>query len=327
YNAVAPPPTCLFAPPTVDLSNSGLKEFQQPEFPGYGVKVNEYVSEKSSNESKKTTYAPIIKDWVSDYDEDESELRKNENVQTKPKQANEPRKISEAPRNNSINWNKPMSKKLGVGFQVAQKPVLNNLNKGTGQGEVRQVWKYAMWKNPQNFSSSRRNFVPTAVLTKSGSVPISTASSSKAAVPVSTGRTINTVAPKNIVNVEKPKPNVSQKTHSPSKRPFYQQTAPDNRILNNKVNTAKTNSVNTAIGKSMSSAVGKQGVDAVKSSACWVWRPKVKEIDHGDPHVALKDTRIFNSGCSRHMTGNKSYLTDYQDHDGGFVTFVGSSKG
>ncbi|GJV07138.1 putative ribonuclease H-like domain-containing protein [Tanacetum coccineum] len=28
----------------------------------------------------------------------------------------------------------------------------------------------------------------------------------------------------------------------------------------------------------------------------------------GDPHVALKDTRIFDSGCSRHMTGNKSYL-------------------
>ncbi|GKF71444.1 hypothetical protein Tco_0207558 [Tanacetum coccineum] len=27
------------------------------------------------------------------------------------------------------------------------------------------------------------------------------------------------------------------------------------------------------------------------------------------------------------MTGNKSYLTDYQDIDGGFVTFVGSPKG
>ncbi|GJW65009.1 putative ribonuclease H-like domain-containing protein [Tanacetum coccineum] len=29
----------------------------------------------------------------------------------------------------------------------------------------------------------------------------------------------------------------------------------------------------------------------------------------------------------KHMTGNKSYLTDYQDYDGGFVTFAGSSKG
>ncbi|GKB55925.1 hypothetical protein Tco_0912111 [Tanacetum coccineum] len=39
YNVVPPPPTGLFAPPTIDLSNSGLKEFQLPEFEGYGVKV------------------------------------------------------------------------------------------------------------------------------------------------------------------------------------------------------------------------------------------------------------------------------------------------
>ncbi|GKC57160.1 hypothetical protein Tco_1084758, partial [Tanacetum coccineum] len=47
----------------------------------------------------------------------------------------------------------------------------------------------------------------------------------------------------------------------------------------------------------------------------------------GDPQVALKDTRIFDSGCSRHMTGNKSYLTDYQEYDGGFFAFGSSSKG
>ncbi|GKC88659.1 putative ribonuclease H-like domain-containing protein, partial [Tanacetum coccineum] len=39
------------------------------------------------------------------------------------------------------------------------------------------------------------------------------------------------------------------------------------------------------------------------------------------------DQGIFDSGCSRHMTGNKSYLTDYQDIDGGFVAFAGSPKG
>ncbi|GJU45112.1 putative ribonuclease H-like domain-containing protein [Tanacetum coccineum] len=36
---------------------------------------------------------------------------------------------------------------------------------------------------------------------------------------------------------------------------------------------------------------------------------------------------IFDSGYSRHMTGNKSYLSDYQEIDGGFVAFVGSPKG
>ncbi|GKF09477.1 hypothetical protein Tco_0043701, partial [Tanacetum coccineum] len=34
----------------------------------------------------------------------------------------------------------------------------------------------------------------------------------------------------------------------------------------------------------------------------------------------------IDSGCSRHMTGNKCYLTEYEDYDGGFVSF-GDGKG
>nr|GEV44836.1 putative ribonuclease H-like domain-containing protein [Tanacetum cinerariifolium] len=47
----------------------------------------------------------------------------------------------------------------------------------------------------------------------------------------------------------------------------------------------------------------------------------------GDPQAALRDTIIFDSGCSRHMTGNKFFLLDYQEYDGGFVGFAGSCKG
>ncbi|GKE32056.1 hypothetical protein Tco_1451378, partial [Tanacetum coccineum] len=47
----------------------------------------------------------------------------------------------------------------------------------------------------------------------------------------------------------------------------------------------------------------------------------------GNLQYALQDQGIFDSGCSRHMIGNKSYLTDYQDIDGGFVAFAGSPKG
>ncbi|GKB11535.1 putative ribonuclease H-like domain-containing protein [Tanacetum coccineum] len=43
--------------------------------------------------------------------------------------------------------------------------------------------------------------------------------------------------------------------------------------------------------------------------------------------LILKDQGIFDCGCSRHMTRKKSYLTDYQDIDGGFVAFAGSPKG
>ncbi|GJY62005.1 putative ribonuclease H-like domain-containing protein [Tanacetum coccineum] len=46
----------------------------------------------------------------------------------------------------------------------------------------------------------------------------------------------------------------------------------------------------------------------------------------GNPQYTLQDQGIFDSGCSRHMTGNKSFLTNYQEIDGGFVAFAGSPK-
>ncbi|GJX24412.1 putative ribonuclease H-like domain-containing protein [Tanacetum coccineum] len=43
-----------------------------------------------------------------------------------------------------------------------------------------------------------------------------------------------------------------------------------------------------------------------------------------NPHRTLKNKGIIDSGCSRHMTGNKAYLADYQDINGGPVAFGGS---
>nr|GEW62591.1 ribonuclease H-like domain-containing protein [Tanacetum cinerariifolium] len=40
-----------------------------------------------------------------------------------------------------------------------------------------------------------------------------------------------------------------------------------------------------------------------------------------DPHRALKDKGIVNSGYSRHMTGNKAHLANYQEFKGGFIAF------
>ncbi|GJR57741.1 ribonuclease H-like domain-containing protein [Tanacetum coccineum] len=44
------------------------------------------------------------------------------------------------------------------------------------------------------------------------------------------------------------------------------------------------------------------------------------------PHRTLQNKGIVDSGCSRHMTGNKAYLAEYQDFNGGPVAF-GGSKG
>ena len=35
----------------------------------------------------------------------------------------------------------------------------------------------------------------------------------------------------------------------------------------------------------------------------------------------------LDSGCSRHMTGNKRFLTKLEDTNGQFVTFGGGAKG
>nr|GEW29985.1 hypothetical protein [Tanacetum cinerariifolium] len=47
----------------------------------------------------------------------------------------------------------------------------------------------------------------------------------------------------------------------------------------------------------------------------------------GNPQHALKDKGVIDSGCSRHMTGNMSYLYDFEELNDGYVAFGGNSKG
>nr|GEU43894.1 reverse transcriptase [Tanacetum cinerariifolium] len=47
----------------------------------------------------------------------------------------------------------------------------------------------------------------------------------------------------------------------------------------------------------------------------------------GNLQFKLQDKGVINSGCSRHMTGNMSYLFEYKKIDGGYVAFGGDLKG
>ncbi|GJV07108.1 putative ribonuclease H-like domain-containing protein [Tanacetum coccineum] len=51
------------------------------------------------------------------------------------------------------------------------------------------------------------------------------------------------------------------------------------------------------------------------------------EEENGNPQMDLQDQGVIDSGCSRHMTGNMSYLTDYEEIDGGYVAFGGNPIG
>ncbi|GJT39716.1 hypothetical protein Tco_0939581 [Tanacetum coccineum] len=74
-------------------------------------------------------------------------------------------------------------------------------------------------------------------------------------------------------------------------------------------------SVNTASHNFNSQAVSTSAARKVNA---------VRPIDN--PQRALKNKGIVDSGCSMHMTGNKAYLAEYQDYNGGPVAF-GGSKG
>ncbi|GJX41061.1 ribonuclease H-like domain-containing protein [Tanacetum coccineum] len=188
YNVVPPPPTGLFSPPNLDLSYSGLEEFQQPEFEGYGPKTSKSVSEDISNEVRESPDAPLVKELVSD-----DKLEKKTVFPTVAK----------------IEFVRPKQQ---------EKP-------------VRKPVKYA---------------------------------------EIYRSKVVNTARPNSAV-----------------------------------VNAVRSNQVNV-----------------VKASVCWVWRPtKLNKSS------IKEDQGYVNSGCSRHMTGNMSYLSDFKEFYGGYVTFGGGAKG
>ncbi|GJZ79216.1 ribonuclease H-like domain-containing protein [Tanacetum coccineum] len=139
--------------------------------------------------------------------------------------------------------------------------------------------------------------VPRAVLMKSGLVSLNTA------------RQVNTAHPKITMNSARPMTNLSKSAHSTVKWPIHKNTAFKNSNFNQRVNIVKDKNVNTTRPKVVVIVVQGNNVNA------------------GNPHLDLQDKGVIDSGCSRHMTGNMSYLTDYEEIDGRYVAFGGNPKG
>ncbi|GJZ25942.1 putative ribonuclease H-like domain-containing protein [Tanacetum coccineum] len=137
-------------------------------------------------------------------------------------------------------------------------------------------------------------------------------------ISLNTARPVNTIQPRTAVNNVGPMENVINNAYPTARMPFHKITAANNSNFTKKVNTVKGTRVNTVRPKAVLSAVKGNKGNVVKASACWVWRPKHKVLDHGNPQQDLKDKGVIDSGCSRHMIGNRSYLTDYKEIDRGF---------
>ncbi|GJV20447.1 putative ribonuclease H-like domain-containing protein [Tanacetum coccineum] len=160
--------------------------------------------------------------------------------------------------------------------------------------------------------------VPRAVLMKSGLVSINTArqNMSKTVVLVNDARQVNIAHSKTTVNAARLMSYLSKTAHSTVKRPIHKNKTFKNSNINQRVNIVRGKKFNTVKPKAVVNVVKGNNFNAVKASACW-----------GNPQMDLQDQGVIDSGCSRHMTGNMSYLTDYEEIDEGYVAFGGNPKG
>ncbi|GJW57031.1 hypothetical protein Tco_0103762 [Tanacetum coccineum] len=53
----------------------------------------------------------------------------------------------------------------------------------------------------------------------------------------------------------------------------------------------------------------------------------VNAVRANQGHPQKEDQGYVDIGCSRHMAGNMSYLLDFKEFNGGYVTFGGGAKG
>ncbi|GJR56856.1 putative ribonuclease H-like domain-containing protein [Tanacetum coccineum] len=146
YSAVPPPHPLIYNRPNkLDLSYSGLDEFKEPEFKGYGPKNSKQesnvVCDKESDNSKENSDESLVEEQVSQ--DKSSFVESSPNVDketvfpvnkkiefTKPKNHEKPVKKSvryaemyrsQSPRGNQRNWNGQKSNQLGKDFVMYNK--------------------------------------------------------------------------------------------------------------------------------------------------------------------------------------------------------------
>ncbi|GJV02877.1 ribonuclease H-like domain-containing protein [Tanacetum coccineum] len=245
---------------------------------------------------------------------------------THVKTPRQPMKNQGTPKVKGKNWNEMMERELGEGYSFIKKKCfvcgsLSHLIRdcdfyekkmareaelkkqrvfNTGKGVVKPVWNNANRVNHAN------QFVPRPVQLNTGRANINSVRPN-----VNTGRaTVNSVRQ----NVNSVRSNVNTGSFN--------------------INTVKAKQpINTSNSNSFSH-VRPQGI-AVKTSAGYNWRrtrpnsnynsgSNFVRTDH--PLKNMEDRGIFDSGCSRHMTGNKDHLDYFEECKWGSVTF-GGSKG
>nr|GEV44395.1 uncharacterized mitochondrial protein AtMg00810-like [Tanacetum cinerariifolium] len=170
-------------------------------------------------------------------------------------------------------------------------------------------------------------FVPTFEHVKTPRESVKKAENPKQAENLRTNnqRPFPTVVPPSTVKSPRPVKHVVNKAHSPIRRPINHKPTTNNSNFNKKVTTVKVNKVNVVQGKRVMLKKPQQtGCGCENHDLSSV----VEAAKHqGNPQQALKDKGVIDSVCSRHMTGNISFLLDFEEINRGYVAFGGNPKG
>ncbi|GJW89746.1 hypothetical protein Tco_0167299 [Tanacetum coccineum] len=116
-------------PPTIDLSNSGLKEFQQHEFKGYGPKANKSVCIDTSNEVKKTPDTPLVEEFMSEKGKQNVFPTKIEFVKQQDKTTRKP--VKHVKRGRDTKMPQSSSPLVKVGDEVVHKELDDRMERAT----------------------------------------------------------------------------------------------------------------------------------------------------------------------------------------------------
>ncbi|GJY83753.1 hypothetical protein Tco_0497129 [Tanacetum coccineum] len=190
-------------------------------------------------------------------------------------------------------------KDLGYGFAVRACFVcgsLNHLIRDCDFHEKRMARKADLnngWNNVQRVNKQNQ-FVPSAVLTRTGIIPVNTARTSGTKNFSTARQSVNrqTVLTSTAMKVNTVKPNVNR-------------VRPANLVLLGEKGKLLLSPQQVVVGDHKDTMVDPNTIV-----------DPVLEIVQDYPHRALKNKGIVDSGCSRHMTGNKAYLAEFQDFNG-----------
>nr|GEV63369.1 retrovirus-related Pol polyprotein from transposon TNT 1-94 [Tanacetum cinerariifolium] len=189
--------------------------------------------------------------------------------------------------------------------KIAQPTARNHAQRG-----IHKQYAQMTLPNPQRY------VVPIAVVPKSKLVTINAV------------RTITADVPK--IKVTRPRQHkpIITKPNLPTRRHINRSPSPKASNSPPRVTAVKAPVVNAA--KDM------QGK--------WEWKPKCLILDHVSRNTSASmilkrfdyndalgrsksDKGVIDSGCSRHMTGNMSYMSDFKELNGGYVSFGGNPNG